>query len=81
MCVRIGMQGLCAVAKAARRRPDTDVAKNDGQSWRLIIVWLEVRVLPAPPHSPLQTEISQSPTNSPELAGFREGPLSLLTSG
>ena len=30
----------------------------NAQSWRLIIVWLEVRVLPAPPRSPTQTEIS-----------------------
>jgi hypothetical protein len=43
----------------------------NAQSWRLIIVWLEVRVLPAPPRSPTQTEISRFIVNSPELAGFR----------
>jgi hypothetical protein len=31
----------------------------NAQSWRLIIVWLEVRVLPAPPRSLTQTEISR----------------------
>jgi hypothetical protein len=31
----------------------------NAQSWRLIIVWLEVRVLPAPPRSLVQTEISR----------------------
>jgi hypothetical protein len=36
-----------------------------------ITVWLEVRVLPAPPRSPTQTEISRFIVNSPELAGFR----------
>jgi hypothetical protein len=29
----------------------------NAESWRLIIVWLEVLVLPAPPHSPSRTEI------------------------
>jgi hypothetical protein len=33
--------------------------------------WLEVRVLPAPPRSLTQTEISQFIANCPELAGFR----------
>jgi hypothetical protein len=37
---------------------------------RLIIVWLEVRVLPAPPRSLTQTEISRFSANSPELAGI-----------
>jgi hypothetical protein len=43
----------------------------NAQSWRLIIVWLEVRVRPAPPRSLAQTEISQFITNSPELARIR----------
>ena len=51
------------------------------QSTRLIIVWLEVRILPAPPHSPIQTEISRCLANSAELVGFRAGALSLLTIG
>src|SRR6516225_10486733 len=38
---------------------------------RLIIVWLEVRVLPGPPRSPAQTEISRFSANSPELAAIR----------
>ena len=37
----------------------------NAQSWRLIIVWLEVRVFPAPPRSPAQTEISQFNANRP----------------
>ena len=40
----------------------------------LITVWLEVRVLPAPPRTPVRTGVSWSLTNSahfgPELAGF-----------
>ena len=42
---------------------------------------LEVRVLPAPPRSPIQTEISRCHANSAELAGFRAGAFSLLTIG
>jgi hypothetical protein len=34
----------------------------------LITVWFEVRVLPGPPRSPAQTEISQFNANRPELA-------------
>ena len=48
---------------------------------RLIIVWLEVRVLPAPPRSPIQTEISRCHANSAEPPGFRASALSLLTTG
>ena len=51
------------------------------QSQRPIIVWLEVRVLPAPPRSPIQTEISGCRASSAELVGFRAGDLSLLTIG
>jgi len=40
---------------------------------------LEVRVLPAPPRSPVQAEISQCPANRAELPDFRAGALSLLT--
>jgi heme-degrading monooxygenase HmoA len=35
----------------------------------LIIAWLEVRVLPAPPRSPTQTEISRCRANRAELMG------------
>jgi hypothetical protein len=38
----------------------------NAQSWRLIIVWLEVRVLPAPPRSLTQTEISRLIANNPD---------------
>ena len=38
----------------------------NAQSWRLIIVWLEVRVLPAP----AQTGFSQFSANRPELAAI-----------
>jgi len=37
----------------------------------LIIVWLEVRVLPAPPHSLVKTEISSLSANSPPTSGMR----------
>jgi Nitrogen regulatory protein P-II len=50
---------------------------SHAQSWRLIIVWLEVRVLPTPPRSLAQTEISRLVANSPELAGIRQHILSL----
>jgi hypothetical protein len=36
-----------------------------------ITVWLEVRVLSAPPRSPAQQEISRFSANSPELAAIR----------
>ena len=49
----------------------------NAQSYRLIIVWLEVRVLPAPPCSLTQTEISRFMANSPELAEIRARILSL----
>jgi hypothetical protein len=39
----------------------------NAQSWRLIIVWLEVRVLPAPPRSPAQTGISRFSANRPAI--------------
>ena len=45
----------------------------------MIIVWLEVRVLPAPPRSLKQTEISPFGVKSPELAGIRARILSLQT--
>src|SRR5260370_22605727 len=35
----------------------------------LITVWLEVRVLPAPPRTPIPTGVSRSLTNSPQCAG------------
>jgi hypothetical protein len=46
-----------------------------------ITAWLEVRVLPAPPRSPIQTEIFLGHANGAELAGFRADALSLLTIG
>jgi hypothetical protein len=42
---------------------------------------LEVRVLPAPPRSLTQTEISRLVANSPELAGIRARILSLQAIG
>jgi hypothetical protein len=45
-------------------------------SQELIIVWLEVRVFPAPPRSLTQTEISRFSAKSPEPAGIR-APISL----
>jgi uncharacterized protein (DUF1330 family) len=44
-------------------------------SGRLITAWLEVRVLPGPPRSSIQTEISRCRANSAELVGFRAGTL------
>jgi hypothetical protein len=49
----------------------------NAQSWRLIIVWLEVRVLPAPPRSPAQTGISRFSANRPEQAAICPRILSL----
>jgi hypothetical protein len=46
-------------------------------SQELIIVWLQVRVLPGPPRSPAQTEISQFNANRPELAAICARILSL----
>ena len=45
--------------------------RKNGITKPRIIVWLEVRVLPAPPRSLAQTEISPFIANSAELAGFR----------
>ena len=39
------------------------------QRGSLITVWLEVRVLPAPPRTPMRTGVSRSLTNSPQFAG------------
>jgi hypothetical protein len=46
-------------------------------SWRLIIIWLEVRVLPAPPHSLVGTEIFSLSANSPRTGAIRARILSL----
>src|SRR5262249_2103622 len=40
----------------------------------LITVWLEVRVLLAPPRTPVLTEISRGLTNTPRFAGARGRP-------
>jgi hypothetical protein len=40
-----------------------------GQSRWLITVWLEVRVLPSPPRSPSNLQISRRRPKSPQLAG------------
>src|SRR6266487_1156896 len=34
------------------------------------MVWLEFRVLPGPPRSPMRTDVSRSLTNSPQFAGI-----------
>ncbi len=39
----------------------------------LITVWLEVRILPGPPRSPMRTNVSRSLTNSPQFAGISAG--------
>ena len=39
----------------------------------LITVWLEVRVLPAPPRTPIRTGVSWSLTNSAHFAGVSAG--------
>ena len=39
------------------------------QRGSLIMVWLEVRVLPAPPRTPIRTGVSKSLTNTPHFAG------------
>src|SRR5207245_8525192 len=43
------------------------------ESFQLITVWLEVLVLPAPPRSPMQTDVSRSLTNGPQFAGISAG--------
>ena len=43
----------------------------NAQSWRLIIVWLEVRVLPTPPRSLMQKEICRFLASRPDFAGVR----------
>ena len=50
---------------------------NAASELRLIIVWLEVRVLSAPPRSPAQTGISRFSANRPELAAICARILSL----
>ena len=42
------------------------------------MVWLEVRVLPAPPRILANPEISWQPPNGPQLAGFALAVWSLL---
>src|SRR6266436_10413592 len=39
----------------------------------LITAWLEVRVLPGPPRSPMRTDVFRSPTNRPQFAGISAG--------
>jgi hypothetical protein len=58
-------------------KPDSFPDRNDCTKWTpvghapcLITVWLEVRVLPDPPRSPMRTGISQSLKNSPQSAGI-----------
>ena len=57
--------------EAASRGLGLAMAEALAEVARLIIVWLEVRVLPAPPRSLTQTEISRLVVNSPRrrLAG------------
>src|SRR5258708_21176209 len=45
----------------------------NGRSRPLITVWLEVRILPGPPRSPMRTDVSPSLTNSPQFAGVFAG--------
>jgi hypothetical protein len=39
----------------------------------LITFWLQVRILPGPPRSPANLEISWQPPNGPQLGGFAVG--------
>jgi hypothetical protein len=43
------------------------------QARRAITVWLEVRVLPGPPRSPMRNAVSRSLTKSPQFAGIFAG--------
>ena len=63
--------GLLDISRVVK--PETNKPRHfrPFASQELIIVWLEVRVLPAPPRSLAQTEISRFIANCPELAGFR----------
>src|SRR5438034_10909774 len=44
-----------------------------GDRGSLITVWLEVRVLPGPPRSPMRTDVSRSLRDSPQFAGVSAG--------
>ena len=74
-------QAARGARKDLKRRIEEELDKFESSqhfaSQELIIVWLEVRVLPAPPRSLTQTEISRFIANSPELAGIRRRILSL----
>ena len=70
------MARACSFASSLRHPTSLGPLVNAQSTW-LIIVWLEVRVLPAPPRSLAQTEISRLVANSPELAGIRARILSL----
>src|SRR5258708_20464926 len=49
------------------------MASLNGWSRPLITVWLEVRILPGPPRSPMRTDVSRSLRNSPQFAGIFAG--------
>jgi hypothetical protein len=59
----------CALTAVSDRAFSNRAGVLNAQSWPLIIVWLEVRVLPAPPRSLAQTEISRLVLNSPRTSG------------
>jgi hypothetical protein len=66
-------QAARGARKDLKRRIEEELDKFESSqhfaSQELIIVWLEVRVLPAPPRSLAQTEISRLVLNSPRTSG------------
>ena len=69
---RVPGRGGAALFLRKSGRPDLRWGglATGGQSRWLITVWLEVRVLPSPPRSLPNREISQRLPTSPQLAGF-----------
>jgi Protein of unknown function (DUF2380) len=54
-------------------RKTSDFIDISGEVTALITVWLEVRILPGPPCSPMRTGGSRSLTNSAQFAGIPAG--------
>ncbi len=73
------MARACSFASSLRHPTSLGPLVNAQSTW-LIIVWLEVRVLPAPPHSPSRTEIFLPFVETPGIGAVVCIDLSLQTS-
>jgi predicted dinucleotide-binding enzyme len=73
----LGFDGVDAggLDESWRQQPGTPVYTKDfdADGRPLITVWLEVRILPGPPRSPMRTDVSRSLTNSPQFSGISAG--------